>query len=179
MYNHYYFNTQSFTHSVQETRETREKTRTRIFRAGSGQVWIQNFSGFSYHALEKPESSGRGGFRIFSGFCTLLYRVFISRKCVIKGNGKRPVFTPENITQLLLPKSMNINPMVSSLSVLNFQSCPIKHVTYFKLRRKWMKDNWHNDLKMTTSTILSEINVILCIFNAANEDLDTIQNQTK
>ena len=72
MYNPYYFKTQSFTHlSVQETRETREKTRTRIFRAGSGQVSIKKFSGFSCHALEKPETSGRGGFHIFSGFCTL------------------------------------------------------------------------------------------------------------
>ena len=76
MYNPYYFKTQSFTHlSVQETRETREKTRTRIFRAGSGQVSIKKFSGFSCHALEKPESSGRGGFHIFSGFCTLYFSV--------------------------------------------------------------------------------------------------------
>ena len=72
MYNPYYFKTQSFTHlSVQETRETREKTQTQIFRAGTGQVSIKKISGFSCHALEKPESSGRGGFRIFSGFCTL------------------------------------------------------------------------------------------------------------
>ena len=57
--------------SVLETRETREKTQTRIFRAGSGQVSIKTFSGFSCHALEKPESSGRGRVQIFSGFCTL------------------------------------------------------------------------------------------------------------
>ena len=81
MYNPYYFKTQSFTHlSVQETRETREKTQTRIFSAGSGQVSVKKFSGFSCHALEKPESSGRGGFRIFSGFCTLYIQyTYLSR----------------------------------------------------------------------------------------------------
>ena len=61
--------------SVLETRETREKNRTRIFRVGSGQVSIKKFSGFSCHALEKPETSGRGGVHIFSGFCTLQYQI--------------------------------------------------------------------------------------------------------
>ena len=56
-------------------KEKREKTQTQIFRAGSGQVSIKKISGFSCHALEKPESSGRGGFRIFSGFCTLYPRM--------------------------------------------------------------------------------------------------------
>ena len=57
--------------SVLETRETREKTRTRIFGSGSGQVSLDEISGFSCHASGKPENSGRVGFRISSGFCTL------------------------------------------------------------------------------------------------------------
>ena len=43
----------------------------------SGRGWVRFqlkfFSGFSCHALEKPESSRQGGFQIFSGFCTLYY----------------------------------------------------------------------------------------------------------
>ena len=49
MYNHYYFNTQSFTHlSVQETRETREKSQTRITgnprTRENGNFWVHNQS---------------------------------------------------------------------------------------------------------------------------------------
>ena len=61
MYNHYYFNTQSFTHlSVQETRETREKTRTQIFRAGSGQVSIKKIFRFLVPCLRKTRKFRAG-----------------------------------------------------------------------------------------------------------------------
>ena len=57
--------------NVQETQETREKTRTRIVGTGSGRVSLDEISGFSCHAQEKPENSGRVGFQNSSGFCTL------------------------------------------------------------------------------------------------------------
>ena len=84
MYNPYYFKTQSFTHlSVQETRETREKTQTRIFRSGSGQVSVKKFSGFSCHALEKNRKFGAGRVSDFFRFLhTLMQRrgVFANSK---------------------------------------------------------------------------------------------------
>ena len=60
---------------VLETRETREKTRNRIFGSGSGRVLLNKISGFSGQNLENPKNSGRVGFRGFSGFCTL-YMIF-------------------------------------------------------------------------------------------------------
>jgi hypothetical protein len=51
--------------------KTREKTQTRKFGSGSGRVSLNKISGFSGQTSENPKNSGRVGFRVFSGFCTL------------------------------------------------------------------------------------------------------------
>ena len=62
---------------VLETRETREKTRTRIFGSGSGQVSLNKISGFSGQKWKTPKISGRVGFSGIFGFLHTL----VSRKC--------------------------------------------------------------------------------------------------
>ena len=65
---------------VLETRETREKTRNRIFGSGSDRVSLSKISGFSGQKLENPKNSGRVGFRIFPGFWTLYFVLSIERE---------------------------------------------------------------------------------------------------
>ena len=70
-------------------------------------------------------------------------------------------------------KKMCFFRLGSSFSVLNFGNYPIQHVTYLKLRRKYLLlSSWQYDyFHSKCLTIFSEINVILCTCSACNNIL--------
>ena len=96
----------------------------------------------------------------------LLYVVFIGRKCVIKGTGKRPVFTPENITQLPSCVLLLLNWLHSRHLLLIFVDfggilcnfglsvLRLHNSKYFPLRIKGMSWIWLKIVQMRDSFIL-------------------------